>query len=204
MKSVSINVHPQLDYIDGYGTLKSDRSGEVARVFVQPPKNVRYRVEWLNLWQGINTGVSIMEQACWAKPLTQTEYRVRDWLLGMIGIDNWAVVNQAQIARDLRLHKVSVSKAISRLIEEQILIRGEKCGRQNQYRISPAFCFKGKLETGQTYARQAHNAKIFDFNKAQKEIKEIIVGDIVEEEEKPAVSTPDKQLIDGHEQLTLI
>lgn len=88
------------------------------------------------------------EQAVMEKPLSQTEYRVRDWLLGTIGIGNMVHVNQAEIARQLRVHRISVVNAIKRLIELQILIPGPKSGRLCTYMVSPAFCFSGGLGDG--------------------------------------------------------
>ena len=57
------------------------------------------------------------EQAEMEKPLTQTEYRVRDWLMGTIGIGNYVYVNQAEMCRRLRIDKKNASMAIKRLIE---------------------------------------------------------------------------------------
>jgi hypothetical protein len=111
-----------------------------------------------------------MEQAYMEKPLTQTEYRVRDVLLGSIGMGNWAVINQAEMARRLRVHRPDVSAAIKRLIELGIVLKGDKIGHSNQYMISPAFCFKGSLAEGQKLAHEAekqHKAKVIPFKREE-------------------------------------
>ena len=77
----------------------------------------RYDQKWLILWQEQSEiGVSVMEQAKMEHPLTQTEYRVRDYLLGTIGLGNYVYVNQAEVGRELRLARSNVSAAIKRLI----------------------------------------------------------------------------------------
>ena len=114
-----------------------------------------------------------MEQALLEKPLTQTEYRVRDMLLGSIHIGNWAIVNQAELARRLRVQRADVSRAISRLIELGIVIQGEKMGRNSQYMIAPGFAFKGGLAEGQKSVRKAektHKAKVLQFHPASEQM----------------------------------
>ena len=68
----------------------------------------------------------MLEQAQMEKPLTQTEYRVRDYLMGTIGLGNYVYVNQAEMARRLRIDRKNASMAIKRLIELEILIQSPK------------------------------------------------------------------------------
>jgi len=124
------------------------------RVLPTKPK-ARYEVKWLTLWQEIETGATLMEQAMYEKPLTQIEYRVRDMMLGLIGLGNWAIINQSEIARLLRLQRQNVCAAIQRLVELGIVIKGDRMGRNQQYMINPTFCFKGKLEDGQKIVKKA-------------------------------------------------
>lgn len=95
-----------------------------------------------------------MEQAR-EKRLTLTDYRVRDWLLATINVGNWAIVSQKIMAEQLTLDPAEVSKAITRLVEFGIVLRGKKIGRSSQYMINAAFCFKGPLHEGQKLAQQA-------------------------------------------------
>lgn len=126
----------------------------------------KYPVKWLTLWQDDSEiGVSIMEQAE-SDLLTKTEYRVRDWLLGTIGVGNFCYVNQSEMARKLNIERATASRAIKRLIELNILIPGPKSGKNNTYQISPAFCFFGKIKDGVKERREViktEKAKIIDF-----------------------------------------
>jgi hypothetical protein len=156
--------------LSGYGTFHPDGDDKPPiSVLIKPWRRPQYQIGWVSLWQGIETGISLMEQAEMESPLTRTEYRVRDILLGSIGFGNWALVNQAEIARRLRVGRAKVSHAIKRLVELNIILQGEKMGRNSEYMVSPAFCFKGKIEEGQKLARQAEKqhraAKIIPFSK---------------------------------------
>ncbi len=118
-------------------------------VYLVPPKKRSYPVKWLLLWQEPSEiGVSMTEQAEMERPLTQTEYRVRDWIMGTIGIGNYVYINQAEMARRLRITRANASLAIKRLVELGILIRGPKAGRNVSFMVSPAFCFFGGLGAG--------------------------------------------------------
>lgn len=133
-----------------------DPSQEPQLVYFHQPKPKKYPLNWIVVWQtesGI--GLSIKEQSTMTKPLTQTEYRVRDWLLGTIGVGNYVAVNQTEIAKELNVHRVNVVKAIKRLVELGILLKGVKSGRSNSYMINPAFCFCGQIQHGIQQRKQA-------------------------------------------------
>ena len=137
------------EYIEGLATAWPEDSAQTPQtVYFQPPRKRQYHTRWLLLWQDPSEiGVSVMEQAE-QDMLTRTEYRVRDWLLGTIGIGNYVHVNQAEMARRLRIERATASRAVRRLIDLGILIQGPKSGKSCTYMVSPAFCFSGSLGTG--------------------------------------------------------
>ena len=137
-------------YLSGEATVwPDDPAQQPQTVYFIPPKNKRYPTRWLLLWQDPSEiGVSMVEQAVMEKPLTQTEYRVRDYLMGTIGIGNCVYVNQSEVARALRVERAKVCHAIRRLVELGILLKGPKNGRSNTYTVSPAFVFAGALGSG--------------------------------------------------------
>lgn len=149
-----------------------DESQSPQTVYFVPPRIKKYPVNWLLLWQtSSDIGVSLMEQACSEKPLTQVEYRVRDYLLGTIGIGNMVYVNQAEIARHLNIRAASVCNAIKELVRRKIVILGPKSGKNNTYMISPAFCFSGSLQNGINFRKQTiknEKSKIIYFDKNNK------------------------------------
>ena len=134
-------------------------------VYLVPPKKRSYPVRWLLLWQDPSAiGVSIKEQAM-NSSMTLTDYRVRDYLLADLGIGNMCYVNQAELARLLKVRKATVCESLKRLVELGILIRGPKTGRNVPFMVSPAFCFSGGLGAG-VQARKAEireKAKVIPF-----------------------------------------
>ena len=155
-------------YLKGRATVWPETEEQPPQtVYFQPPKKKNYSARWLLLWQdGSDIGVSMTEQAEMEKPLTQTEYRVRDWLMGTIGIGNYVHINQAEMSRRLRIERATASRAIKRLIDLGILIQGPKSGKSNTYMVSPAFCFSGGLGNGvkqRQDAIQEGKAKILQF-----------------------------------------
>lgn len=161
-----------VEYLKGRATVWPEDDAQAPQtVYFQPPKNRKYGTRWLLLWQdGSDIGVSMTEQAEMEKPLTQTEYRVRDWIMGTIGIGNYVHVNQAEMARRLRIERATASRAIKRLIELQILIEGPKSGKSNTYMVNPAFCFSGGLGHGIQKRKETireGKAKVIQFQETQ-------------------------------------
>lgn len=145
-----------------------DDSNQIPQnVYFVPPKAKKiWKESWLLLWQTEGTGVSMIDQAKYEKPLTQTEYRVRDYIMGTIGIGNMCFINQSEVARQLKIQRADVSRAIKRLISLGIVIAGPKSGRSLTYMINPGFCFAGSLATGIKELKKAkteHQAKIINF-----------------------------------------
>lgn len=139
-----------------------DETQQPIQAYFNAPRKHKYNVKWLLFWQD-KTGMSMQEQAEMIKPLTQTEYRVRDWLIGEIGIGNYVFVNQAEMCRRLNIDKKNGSMAIKRLIELEILVQGPKSGRSNTYMVNPSFCFSGSLNNGIKARNEIQKGKILKF-----------------------------------------
>lgn len=153
-------------YVKGMASVwPEDINQEPIQAYFTPPKSKNYNVKWLLLWQN-ETGMSMQEQAEMEHPLTQTEYRVRDWLIGEIGIGNYVFVNQAEVGRKLRIARTHVSSAIKRLLKLGIILQGPKSGRSNTYMVNPAFCFSGSLKNGISACKDMKKqGKVLPFNK---------------------------------------
>ena len=77
------------------------------------------------------------------KELSNDELKVFNYMLGIMDFENWIHIPQKEIAEDIGLHKVNVSKAIKGL-EKKGYIEVYKKGRSNYYRINPEIAWKGK------------------------------------------------------------
>lgn len=137
------------------------------------PKH-NYNIKWAVIWlENSEIGAGILEQAK-LEEMTLSDYRVRDYLIGTIGIGNYVLVNKSEIGRELNLHRVTVCESIKRLCNLAILIEGPKNGRSSTYMISPAFCFSGGLGNGikaRTEIIKSTKAKLIDFNLSLNNIK---------------------------------
>lgn len=155
-------------YISGLAAiLPEDISQDPTFAYFVPPKNRKYPVEWLTFWKTpSDIGVGLMEQAV-SENLTLSDYRVRDYLIGSIGIGNYVFVNQREVARNLNLNKSTVNESVKKLLALKIIIAGPKSGRSNTYMVNPAFCFFGKIENGVKARKETiknEKAKILNFN----------------------------------------
>lgn len=126
-----------------------DQEIQCMPVYLQKPKNKRYRERWLLLWQTDSggLGVSIEEQAVSGR-LTATDYRVRDYLLCKVGIGNFVHFSQTEAADILGIKQPNISKSLKKLIKMGIVLEGPKTGRFRTYQINPAMVFSGSLGNG--------------------------------------------------------
>jgi len=76
------------------------------------------------------------------KELTNDEYKVFGYMLSVMDFENWINIPQKEIAEEIGIHKVNVSKAIKGL-REKGYIEVYKKGRENYYRIRPEVAWKG-------------------------------------------------------------
>lgn len=69
--------------------------------------------------------------------------RVLFVILGKLDFENYILISQSEISETLSMHRSDVSKAISKLETEGVLIRGPKAGRSSTFRLNPSFGWKG-------------------------------------------------------------
>lgn len=161
--------------VSGLATVwPDDIQQEPITAYFIPPYKKKYSVEWLTFWKtSSDIGVGLMEQAV-SENLTLSDYRVRDYLIGSIGIGNYVFVNQREVARNLNLNKSTVNESIKKLLTLKIIIAGPKSGRSNTYMVNPAFCFFGALNDGVKARNQAiknEKSNIIQFKRNYKDKK---------------------------------
>lgn len=64
-------------------------------------------------------------------------------LLSKLDFENGLLINQAELGRELGMHRQHVQRAIKRLIELGALLPGPKVGQNRSYRFNPEFGWKG-------------------------------------------------------------
>jgi transcription initiation factor IIE alpha subunit len=79
------------------------------------------------------------------KDLTLEHLRVLNFLFSRIDFENFIQLQQSEISEILSMDKAKVSKAISKLVDKKIIIRGPKIGRSSSFRLNPNYGWKGKV-----------------------------------------------------------
>lgn len=117
-----------------YIMVMNENTGEIKGCF--PLKNKNLGVGWIALYQEAITQVA-------KEKLTGEQSSVFLYLLGRVDFDNYLTVNQTQIAEELGIHRVNVTKAIKELRQRDILIEGPRFGLNKTYRLNPYIAHKG-------------------------------------------------------------
>ena len=73
---------------------------------------------------------------------------LRVWLnlLGRMSFENWVTVPQAELCKALGMQKQNVSRAIRKLTEKGLILKGPKLGRTSAYKLNSNYAWKGKLK----------------------------------------------------------
>jgi DNA-binding MarR family transcriptional regulator len=63
------------------------------------------------------------------RDLGAQELRVLNYMMSKIGFKNdWQSLNQAELGRDLGMHRNHVSRAIKRLVDKGVIMKGVRIG----------------------------------------------------------------------------
>lgn len=81
------------------------------------------------------------------KRLSSEAKNVFLFILGRVGYDNLLTMQQVEIARELKMKKQNVSRAIAALIREEVLIiEDPQLKRNRRLRLNDKYGWKGKLK----------------------------------------------------------
>lgn len=64
-------------------------------------------------------------------------------VLARLDFENYILLNQAEIGDAIGIQRANVSRAIGKLEDAGVLIRGPKAGRSSTFRLNPSFGWKG-------------------------------------------------------------
>ena len=65
------------------------------------------------------------------------------YLLGRVDFDNYLMVSQKEMAKELNIKQQNISRAIRNLCEREIIIEGPRLGLNKTYRLNPYVAHKG-------------------------------------------------------------
>ena len=75
--------------------------------------------------------------------LTGQTYRVLLKLLAKVEFENYIVVSQAEMAKELEMNQPNFARALSALVNEGVILRGPKVGRMGSLKLNPEYGWKG-------------------------------------------------------------
>lgn len=64
-------------------------------------------------------------------------------ILAKLDYENYILLNQAELGAEIGMQRANVSRALTKLEAEGILLRGPKAGRSSTFRLNPSFGWKG-------------------------------------------------------------
>ena len=88
------------------------------------------------------------------KEIKGETHRVLWLIIGILDFENWVQLSVTEIAKELKMHRPDVSKAMKVLEEKEIILRGPKVGRSYAFMLNPEFGWKGKVKNLDDYRKQ--------------------------------------------------
>lgn len=77
--------------------------------------------------------------------LGEEAYRVFLYLYGILDFHNLLLIDLKEVGDRLGMKRGNVSRAVTKLVDRHILLRGPKVGRSFTYRINPNYAYKGSV-----------------------------------------------------------
>lgn len=74
------------------------------------------------------------------------DFRVLMALMAKLDFENLLVLNQAELARELKMQRQNVQRSIKRLIRMGALLEGPRIGVSRSYRFNPQFGWRGSAK----------------------------------------------------------
>ena len=117
--------------------------------YVVPKRKNGFGQGWLAMAQN---GAEILSQS----NLSGNDFKVLMKLLSVLDYENLIQVSQADIARELDMHRQHVQRSIKRLLELGIVLEGVRIGISRSYRLNPNFGWKGSAKGHKKKALAEH------------------------------------------------
>ena len=107
--------------------------------YVVPKRKNGFGQGWLAMAQN---GAEILAQS----NLSGNDFKVLMKLLSVLDYENLIQVSQADVARELNMHRQHVQRSIKRLIDLGIVLEGVRIGISRSCRLNPNFGWKGSAK----------------------------------------------------------
>ena len=107
--------------------------------YIQPSRRNAFTEGWVAMAQN-----PLLELA--KADLGDQARRVLFVLLAKLDFENWILVNQAQLAREIGMKAPHFNRALKRLVEERVVLPGPKSGHGVTFRLNPSYGWKGSAK----------------------------------------------------------
>jgi hypothetical protein len=104
-----------------------------------PKRRNGFREGWLAMAQGPLKALAKAD-------LGDEARRVLFAVLAELDFENWININQAELGREIGLHRQHFGRGLKKLIAEGVVIEGPKVGRNGTYRLNPQFGWRGSAK----------------------------------------------------------
>ncbi len=88
------------------------------------------------------------------KDIKGETHRVLWFIGGILDFENWVQLSVTEIAKELDMHQPDVSKAMKKLENKGIILRGPKVGRSYAFMLNPEFGWKGDVANLNEYRKK--------------------------------------------------
>ncbi len=105
--------------------------------YISPKRKNGFQKGWLAMSQ-TNAFFSLAKA-----DLGDQARRVLFMLLAKVEFENYIVVSQSEMAKELGMPLPNFSRAVSRLTDEGVILRGPKVGRMGSLKLNPEYGWKG-------------------------------------------------------------
>ena len=141
----------------------SAETGEIKEgyfVYISYPKPKIRNKRWMMIFQ--DSLIKIAKD----KEFTSSAKTVLFFLMGNLEFENYMLLRQVDIARELELDKSDVSKAMKFLINKEIVLKVKE-GATTAYKLNSDYGWKGKVSNMEIEKERVLSQKIIDMDKAR-------------------------------------
>ena len=118
------------------------------------------------------------------KDIKGETHRVLWFIIGILDFENWVQLSVTEIAKELKMHRPHISRAIKMLEEKKIILRGPKVGRSYAFMLNPEFGWKGKVKNLEDYRRKKEDNKVRDIKDSKENISQKVTNQVTEKIKK--------------------
>ncbi len=103
------------------------------------------------------------------KDIKGETHRVLWLIIGILDFQNWVQLSVTEMAKELKMHRPDVSKAMKVLEQKEVILRGPKVGRSYAFMLNPEFGWKGKVKNLDDYRKQKEDEEKQEKNRERYE-----------------------------------